>query len=492
MKRINIASIIIGLVIIIAFAFADFIGLGDGRVIGAAQLLGIQLGAMLVIIGIGFLTVDWSENLPVKTRVSNLFKRILDFSPTVWVIITFLALYVLFFIFPVFFAKLKIQYFVKYIPYEWVTYIGNDIVWTVDRISNWLLYNQSPHTSFFYPPLTTLLFSPLIILGYPGYYKLIVIITLLSFFVATLLVPISIRSRENYALILLLFVAGLFSYGFQFELDRGQFNLIAFSACILAIYIFHYQNKYRYFAYLLFSLSINLKMYPVIFIVMFIKDWRDWKNNLKRILGLGAFNFSLLFILGYQTFIGFVQNLTSAQLSFVSSRREDLSIKGFVYNLTTDGFGLFSPDILPQLKQFSGLFEILFLALFGLCILSIIIYAYIKNQKGLNPYLLVVCTIGALIIPSASVDYKLPMLIAPMAITLSNLPSIIGRKKKSITIAIIIIASMAFWSTFYPFTIKPYVLSKNFPALMVILISITTMHFLIPYTIEDRMQRLKK
>ena len=490
MKIIKIGSIVIGLAIILIFALSDFIGLGDNGVIGAAQILGMQFGAIMVIIGIGLLTIDWSENSSVKTQLGHQIKRIADFSPTFWVVATFLILYVVFFIYPVFFTKLKIQYFIRYIPYEWVAYIGNDIVWTVDRINNWLVYNQSPYKTFFYPPLTAVLFAPFIILGYPGYYKLIVIITILSFFVATCLIPLSVRLKENYTLILLLFLAGLFSYGFQFELDRGQFNLIAFAACVLAIYIFHFQYKYRYFAYLLFSLAINLKMYPIIFIGMFIKDWRDWKNNFKRLFGLGLFNLSLLFILGYQTFLDFFRNITNAQLYFESSRREDLSIKGFVYNLTTDGFGLISVDKLPQFKQLSGLFESLFFVLFGVCILSILIYAYIKKQKGFNPYLLVICTIGALIIPSASVDYKLPMLIAPMAITLSNLPKIIGRNKKIIATATIIFASMAFWSTFYPFTIKPYILSRNFPALMVILITITSMNFLAPYTIEKRYKGL--
>jgi len=198
---------------------------------------------------------------------------------------------------------------------------------------------------------------------------------------------------------------------------------------------------------------------------------------------LGVFNFLLLFVLGYKPFIEFIQNMADLQLKFASSRHEDLSIKGFVNNLTSDGFGLIPPGALSNLRQLSPQIELVFFLVFGLCLLSIILYAYMKNQEGLNPYLLVACTIGALIIPSMSYDYKLPMLIAPISITLSNLPGIVGKYKKSIATILIIIMSIAFWSTYYPFTIKPYLFSRNFLALMMILISITALNLLIPYSI---------
>ena len=58
------------------------------------------------------------------------------------------------------------------------------------------------------------------------------------------------------------FVTGLTSHGLQFELERGQFNVVAISLCLLAVYIFHYQVKYRHFGYLLFLVAVQLKVYP--------------------------------------------------------------------------------------------------------------------------------------------------------------------------------------------------------------------------------------
>ena len=456
---------------------ADRIGWGQKGVLGAAQLLGIDLGVVLSLISIGIISIDFEWGF--RTGLRKLPGRLLQISPKYWILSAFLVLYVLFFLFPVFFAKLKIQYFVKYIPYEWVSFIGNDIRWTIERIEEWLTLKQSPFSGFFYPPLTVFIFAPFMILGYPGYYKLITIITLIGYILATLLIPVIVTPKKNSALLLLFFVTGLFSYGLQFEMDRGQFNLIAFAVCFLAIYLFHYHPKLRYFSYLLFTLAVQLKMYPIIFILMFVKDWRKWTENIKRLLGLLLLNFSLLFVLGVQVGLDFLRNLTSAQLSFQSSRYEDLSITGYVLNLTEDGFGVIPSSAVSKLAAHAGTIEILFLAIFALCLISILYYSYRKNNKGFNIYLLVICAIGALMIPSASVDYKLPLLIGPVAITLANLPPLRSHTKQAVLIFLLLVISFAYWSTLYPFTVKPYLISRNFPALFVLLLSVTFLFFLL-------------
>jgi hypothetical protein len=478
-KKPGFVLIATGIVSILCFVFADTLSLGQSKELGAAQILGIDFGVVLVLIGIGLFTVGWDGKLDVGKRVRSGLAYILGLPPTVWIVITFLTMYVLFFIFPVFFSKIKIQYFVKFIPDAWVTHIGFDLDMTLGRVSRWLTTKQSPYAdAYYYPPITLLIFAPLLVFGYPVYYKISTIITLLSYFVSTGLIPFLISPKRNYNLVLLFFIAGLFSYGFQFELERGQYNVITFAICLLAIYLFHYHPKFRYFSYILFSLSVQLKLYPVIFTVMFITDWRDWKNNVKRIAGLGIFNFSLLFILGYQMFIDFVRNITGTQLDFQSSRLEDLSIKGFVYNLTGDGFGLIPANRLTHLADYATLIENAILVVCGLCLISVIIHAYVHKLNGLNPYLLGICTVEALIVPSASVDYKLPLIIAPIALIFCGLPTIYNPYKNFISAAIVIIASIAFWITLYPFTIKPYPIARNFPALFIILISITLLYFL--------------
>ena len=480
MRKVAFALIGIGLLLITFSVWADHLGLGGDNGIGATQLLGIQAGVVIVLLAIGLMSIEWDGKIEFKGKFQ--LRDVLNVPTLYWVLATFLITYAFFFLLPVFFSRLHIHYLTKYIPDAFITHIGFDIQAIVSRIDNWLRTGQSPYADGFiaYPPLTIAIFATFSIIGFPAYFKLIVSITVFAYLIAALLIPGLMFSKRNRTLLLLFFITGLFSYGLQFEQERGQFNLIAITFCLLAIYIFHFHHKYRYFAYLLFSLSIQLKVYPVFFIVMFINDWRNWRSVVKRFLGLGLINFALLFILGRKLFLDFVNTITNYQL-LQSSRYENLSIKGFAYYLSNDVFATTS--------SMARVAETFFWLLFALCFLAVVGYALLKNSGGVNPYLLLLCTLAALIIPSVSNDYKLTILIVPMALVFGCLPEINDFKKKVFSILLVILTSLAYWTTLYPATVKPEFLSRNFPALMVILISVTILNFLAPYTYEGTIQK---
>ena len=50
-----------------------------------------------------------------------------------------------------------------------------------------------------------------------------------------------------------------------------------------------------------------------------------------------------------------------------------------------------------------------------------IFQAYRRNRRGIDPYLLFICTCAAMVIPQISHDYKLPVLAGPAAILLMTL-----------------------------------------------------------------------
>ncbi len=478
MRKFHLVLVGIGLLFVAVFAWADCLGLGGDSGIGAAQLLGIQIGVAIISLGLGLMTVRWKPEFSLKQiRI----KKIFDLPIPFWILFTFLVTYVLFFLFPVFYSKNQIHYLTKYIPDAFITHIGFDIEAIVSRIENWLRTNQSPYFDGFiaYPPLTIAIFASFSILGFPAYFKLIVGITVLSYLTAALILPLYLIPKQNRTLLMLFFVTGLFSYGLQFEQERGQFNLIAFAFCLIAIYIFHFHHKFRFFAYLFFTLSIQLKVYPVFFVVMFINDWRDWRNIIKRFLGLGLLNLSLLFILGRKLFLDFMSAITSYQL-LESSRYENLSIKGFVYHLLNNVFVTTDAN-LPAL---TGVTETIFWLVLGLCFLAVVGHAIFHKTRGLNPYLLLVCTIAALIIPSVSNDYKLSLLIAPAILVFCCLPGFNNPKKKISSTLLVILASLAYWTTLFPATVKPEFLGRNFPALIIILISVTVLNFLAPNSLE--------
>jgi len=478
MKKLGLILTFIGLFLVTVFAGADFLGLGEDTGVGATQILGILAGVTIVLIGFGLVTIRWDKEIKIVKKQINL-KKILDFPVLNWVLFTFLVAYVVFFLFPVFFSKFQIQYLTKYIPNAFVSNIGFDIEIIIRYIEGWLKTGSSPYADgiIAYPPLAVATLATLSILDYPAYFKFISSVTLLAYFVSSLIVSFFLIPKRNRMILMLLFISGLYSYGFQFEMERGQFNVISMTFCLLAIYIFHFHRKFRYFAYLFFSISIQLKVYPVFFVVMFIDNWRNLRSIIKRFIGLILLNIGLLFILGQKLFLDFLNTVINYQ-KLQSSRYENLSIKGFVYYLSNDILPVPQSNILASIATS----EIVYWLVLGVCFLVVVRIAYIRNERGLNPYILLVCTIAALIIPSVSNDYKLSLLVAPMSLVICCFPEKMESNKKLPLVLLTIIATFAYWTTLYPATVKPDFLSRNFPALIVILLSVTAMQFLVPYT----------
>ena len=463
----------------------DFLGFGKGG-IQAAQILGIIVGVMLAVVGlsIAFQVQDKQIDIGSSLRVGK--ERLLNPPVRVWFVIGFLIVYIFLFIAPVFFnPNRSMVYFNRFLPNQ--NPIGSDMNYTLNFVKTWITSRESPYPDSHYPPLTYVLLSPLTLFDYPAVYFVSTYLTLFSYLILTLVLPALLTSKRDFSLILLFSVTGLFSYGFQFELERAQYYTMAFLLCMLAIYLFHNHYEFRYLAYLLFSISIHLKIVPIFFIPMFIKDWRDWRGNIKRMAGLGLLNVALLFVLGYKNFVNFVDALLLRVENPTFLWNGNHSVGNFVFNFVIDGFGLISEKNILFLQQNAKAFEWLLLGIIALCLLSIIFRAYRKGETGFDPFLLLVCTLCALVIP-VSVDYTLPMLVAPMAIFLSAVPGLDGSSgNKIISILLVLIASMAYASLLYPFKYKPYFLNNSFPALFLILIAVTCFNFLqVRYTTDKQ------
>ena len=461
----------------------DFLGFGKGG-IQAAQILGIIVGVMLAVVGlsIAFQVQDKQIDIGSSLRVGK--ERLLNPPVRVWFVIGFLIVYIFLFIAPVFFnPNRSMVYFNRFLPNQ--NPIGSDMNYTLNFVKTWVTSRESPYPDSHYPPLTYVLLSPLTLFDYPAVYFVSTYLTLFSYLILTLVLPALLTSKRDFSLILLFSVTGLFSYGFQFELERAQYYTMAFLLCMLAIYLFHNHYEFRYLAYLLFSISIHLKIVPIFFIPMFIKDWRDWRGNIKRMAGLGLLNVALLFVLGYKNFVNFVDALLLRVENPTFLWNGNHSVGNFVFNFVIDGFGLISEKNILFLQQNAKAFEWLLLGIIALCLLSIIFRAYRKGETGFDPFLLLVCTLCALVIP-VSVDYTLPMLVAPMAIFLSAVPGLGGSSgNKIISILLVLVASIAYASLLYPFKYKPYFLNNSFPALFLILIAVTCFNFLqVRYTTD--------
>jgi hypothetical protein len=351
--------------------------------------------------------------------------------------------------------------------------IGVDLKQMLSYSESWFFNKQTPYIGFnLYPPLASVLFTPLIFVKFFWAYKIITFINVFCYVMSTFIFPLRVEKEKHATgLLVLIFITGLLSYGFQFELERGQFNIIASFLCFLAIWIFHFHNKYRLLAYILFALSVQLKIFPFIFIVMFINNWQDWKSNIKRILILALVNFLLLFIMGPTVFIDFIEAIL-AQTVYPAIWQGNHSIRSFVafFSTSTGNQGWLWGNQYDKTAQF------LLLAGTLICILIIIFQAYRQNEQGVNPLLLLACTIGALVIPSVSHDYKLSILAAPVALLFSSgrfFGNVNSSRIRLTLIGLLLIFSASYSSTLYSFTNKPFILSNNLPALIIMLLVVT-------------------
>ena len=146
-----------------------------------------------------------------------------------WVLAGFSFSYILFFIRSIFLSVSKMQFF-RYI--EALDLIGGDLIQTLRYSESWFILKQAPF--YGYSPLASVLFTPLLFLQYFWAYKIISLFTLSSFVVLTYILPKRInRETQISPLLVLILITGLISYGVQFEIERGQFNLIAMLFCFL-------------------------------------------------------------------------------------------------------------------------------------------------------------------------------------------------------------------------------------------------------------------
>ncbi len=337
-----------------------------------------------------------------------------------------------------------------------------------------LLDNGSPYIiPNYYPPLQALVFLPFVRFGPDQSYVYITALNMVSFLAIAWLLPwVSSRPRQWNQRATLVLVSGLFSYGLLFQLERGQFDLLVMVLCFASIYLFHRHPRLRLLAYLLFVVSVNIKIYPLIFILCFTQDWRDWKRNLLRWGLLGLANLAGLFVLGWKVFRDFIDALTSQMGSptyvWVGNHSIDSFVRMFSRWVRDD-----APRLHNLLEDNVRLFSLPFLAIYALCLGVVLVLLYRKRMSAANPYLLMVLTLGTMLIPSTSHDYKLVILVGPVALLFNQLDlRSSGRRSLDMSaIALILVFSAAYFSTLFFHPDLPIPLANNMPALLIMTVT---------------------
>lgn len=356
---------------------------------------------------------------------------------------------------------------------------GNDLRQIVEFSSFYFQKNLSPYFGEnYYPPFVSIFFAPLIFFKFGTNYIIITSLSVFLFCLYTIFYALKFSGRKKINAIFLFFIiTGFLSYGFQFELERGQFNVIAMFFCISAIFLFHYKPKYRILAYILFTASVQLKIYPVIFIFLLIEDWSLWKENITRIITLAIVNFLLLFILGINIFNDFISNL-SHYSSHPAAWIGNHSVSSFLILITQKSVERLGMTELSWTKNYSIYAGIVLILFYLIILFKVIFDSYRKREKGFNIKIFFICMIGALIIPSVSHDYKLCLLVLPAALIYDEINNKITNSKSLALKILIIISSFLYSSLLFAFSNKPILISNNFPNLFLFLIIILSLYYL--------------
>ncbi len=202
--------LIVGLVGISISILPEILGIGKPG-FKASQLLIIQLGVLFSVTALGFLASPGRES-QLGDSLREKMDETINLPVYVWVLTGFIFTFICFFVLPVFFNQdAKIVYFFRYIPDR--VPIGVDFRVVLDSVRSWMNGKEVP--AILYPPLENFFFAPFLLLAYPHNYYLISILTLISFFILTFVIPRNVISQTEHPIIPLIFAATIISYGFQ-------------------------------------------------------------------------------------------------------------------------------------------------------------------------------------------------------------------------------------------------------------------------------------
>ncbi len=340
--------------------------------------------------------------------------------------------------------------------------IGNDLNLILDASRSVLSGGSVYAGANKYPPLATLLFIPLTFLQGDAPFQVLTLLNYLCYAFITLVFPMLLSGRRDLpAWAWFLAAAGLYSYGLLFEIERGQFNLIAVTCVFTAILIFRRMPRLRWLAYVLLTAAIQLKLYPAVFVFFFVDDWKQWKVNLVRWGLLGLANIAVLFILGVDTALHYIRAMTSVVAS--------LGINDWPVSHSVSSFLDFSnyytgmhPVVLRSIQIF---LQVLILFLTGYTLRN----AWLRNRLT-DAYLLLACTLTALTIPALSNDYTLSYLVGPAIYLFMSLESNRTGDGNDFPILPVALIALCLAGTYFSYFQKPIPLQNHFPALLVMLI----------------------
>jgi len=373
--------------------------------------------------------------------------------------------YLLFFVFPTYFAGAVVMRAEPTIPV--INPIGADLVRNMKVCGDLLFNGTHDGKSFIFSPFYVLVFGMLSTLTDTGARAIFALLSTASYIVACLCALRWLTGTKRIPRVtIFVMVAGLASYGFAFDLERAQWNLPVTLLCLGAISLWHTGvTRKRVLAAVLYAIAVHLKIWPIFLCFCFVAPAAGVIRNVKTLVYLGICNVLLLFVLGPSFLVRYVDIVRSRLPHTNNFWSGNMSIASLTFKLSEKtGYASSAGALLYILTLVSVVY---------------VLYTMYRNgYNGNNVNVIAACTLAALLIPKVSHDYKLTILTVVMAIYFGDIKITVNNKiKLCLQLSLLIVISICYNITLYANWQKRFagMFTPNTPLLVVILVCIAMM-----------------
>jgi hypothetical protein len=325
--------------------------------------------------------------------------------------------------------------------------------------------DQSPYSIInVYPPFVTVVGLPFTLLKPLTAYRVFAVGLFLAN-LTTLWLAISLAISvfagrwprtvaQNLALPLLVALGFLHftSYGFDFSLERGNYDVWPGLLSLLTVWLLIHRPSWFWPQLILLSLAVHLKIYPaILFLLIF------WRHRWRSILPAMVLNGGLACILGYKVLPELYAWLKMAIVGNSST------------TINHSGISFWDSVMVPLFHVPGSAGKLALVTPFALWLIGVVVL-WRRGPTPVNLLRLYVISIPLMnVLPSLSFDYKLVILTAPLAILLVD--SILkfagdGSRRAGVTVVLLLLAAGLMARSYLVDT--PYWLANKYPCILLI------------------------
>jgi hypothetical protein len=149
---------------------------------------------------------------------------------------------------------------------------------------------------YLYWPVLAQVYAPLTLLGYPAYSQFILIMNILLLFLSMYLIYslLELKNRKTNLPLIFLYLTILVNNPLETTLHHGQVNILVFVLILLAGWLLKRDKEYA--SSFLLCLAVFIKIYPILFLVLFLFQKR------YRYLAYSVINFIAIFLVSVLLF----------------------------------------------------------------------------------------------------------------------------------------------------------------------------------------------